>query len=116
MLALKVGLKLANRFEVTCLLLLNRTATLPPDHGSVCVMPLLYVVVSFWTMVPLLNWLVGGCTAAQAERRRERWPVERPQPLDVVVLNERLRRSTARSRPPSARGGLVERQLHSAPA
>ena len=39
--ALNVGLKLANRFEVTCLLLLNETATLPPVQGSSCRMPAL---------------------------------------------------------------------------
>jgi len=38
---LKVGLKLANRFEVTCLLLLNEIPTLPPVQGSSCRMPAL---------------------------------------------------------------------------
>src|SRR5262245_48397858 len=61
---LNCGLKFENKFDETCLLLLNPTATLPPPHISDCEIPALYVDVSFCVMVPPFNWLAGGLVRA----------------------------------------------------
>ena len=112
--ALNVGLKLANRFDVTCLLLLNATATLPPVHGSVLrdagVVGRRVVLHDDAAVQLAGRRLHDG--AMPVERCRGR-PVHGAQPLQVVVLDRRVEPLHGDVEVAFERAGrrLVERQL-----